>query len=222
VYHRERYYVYALAYPQDYYDGGNDLNDVVFYIGKGTGDRIDSHEMEAGNRSSICHCKKCKVIRKIWIDGKQVQKHKLLEGVKESEAFAFERRCILDLYAGPCLINRRDNPRYYEQERKTAREVVLHSLDEDVLDQTLTSQEACKVLGVEYTTLVRYAKTGRIRKYRGGIRNVVFRRVDVERLKRDLEEVRRVCQVFCVSRFHDWGSLPANSMAKQLRAGFQL
>lgn len=32
----------------------------------------------------------------------------------------------------------------------------------------------------------------------------------------------RVCQVFCVSRFHDWGTLPANSMAKQLRAGFQL
>ena len=33
---------------------------------------------------------------------------------------------------------------------------------------------------------------------------------------------RRVCQVFCVSRFHSWGTLPANSMAKQLRAGFQL
>ncbi len=31
-----------------------------------------------------------------------------------------------------------------------------------------------------------------------------------------------VCQVFCVSNFHYWGNLPANSMAKQLRAGFQL
>jgi len=33
---------------------------------------------------------------------------------------------------------------------------------------------------------------GRIRKYRRGIRNVVFRRVDVERLKRELEEVRPI------------------------------
>jgi len=101
VYRKERYYVYALAYPQDYYDDGSDLGGIVFYIGKGTDDRIDSHEMEAGNRSSICHCKKCKVIRKIWTDGKH-------------------------------------------------------------------------------------------RKYHSGIRNVVFSRVDVERLKRQLEEVRPI------------------------------
>ena len=31
-----------------------------------------------------------------------------------------------------------------------------------------------------------------------------------------------VCQVFCGSSFHHWGTLPAHSMAKQLRAGFQL
>jgi hypothetical protein len=55
VYQQKRYYVYALAFPQNYYDDGNDLSDVVFYIGKGTGDRIDSHEMEAENNSSTWH-----------------------------------------------------------------------------------------------------------------------------------------------------------------------
>ncbi len=59
-------------------------------------------------------------------------------------------------------------------------------------DQALTSQEACKVLGVEYTTLFRYAKTGRIRRYYKGMRNVVFSRADVERLMRQLEEVRPI------------------------------
>ena len=192
VSHQERYYVYALAYPQDYYDKGNDLSGIVFYIGKGTDNRIDSHEVEAGNRSSICYCKKCKVIRRIWADGKQVQKYKLLEEVGEPEAFAFERRCIQDLYAGPDLINTRDNPLYYEQERKRIRERFSHPGDEDRLDQTLTSQEACKILGVEHTTLLRHVKAGRIRKYRRGIRNVVFSRADVGRLKRQLEEVRPI------------------------------
>ena len=225
--HRERYYVYALAYPQDYYDKGNDLSGIVFYIGKGTDNRIDSHEMEAGNRSSTCYCKKCKVIRRIWADGKQVQKYKLLEEVEEPEAFAFERRCIQDLYAGPYLINTRDNPLYYEQERTRIRERFSHPGDKDRLDQTLTSQEVCKILvlrslsgdrknyakvaqagstgcsfmlqhltnaalGVEHTTLLRYVKAGRIRKYRKGIRNVVFSRADVERLKRQLEEVHLI------------------------------
>lgn len=222
----QQYYVYALAYPQGYCHNGDDLSDVVFYIGKGTDNRIDSHEMEAGNRNSTCYCKKCKVIRKIWADGKQVQKYKLLEGLKESEAFAFERKCIQDFYAGPYLINKRDNPIHYEQERNKARARISHST-EAVLDQMvtsqeacrdnpyyeqdkqernkaqarishrldkaapdqiyLTSQEACKVLGFKDATLLNYyAKTGRIRKYRKGIRNVVFSRGDVERLKQQL------------------------------------
>jgi excisionase family DNA binding protein len=54
----------------------------------------------------------------------------------------------------------------------------------------VTADEACGILGVTRRTLDRYADTGRIRKYRRGIRNVVFRRADVERLKRELEEIR--------------------------------
>ena len=54
----------------------------------------------------------------------------------------------------------------------------------------VTADEACGILGVTRRTLDRYADAGRIRKYRRGIRNVVFRRADVERLKRELEEIR--------------------------------
>ena len=56
----------------------------------------------------------------------------------------------------------------------------------------VTADEACNILGVTRRTLDRYADTGRIKKYRRGIRNVVFRRADVERLKRELEEVRPI------------------------------
>ena len=56
----------------------------------------------------------------------------------------------------------------------------------------VTADEACDILGVTRRTLDRYVDAGRIRKYRRGIRNVVFRRIDVERLKRELEEVRPI------------------------------
>ncbi|GAC1468041.1 MAG: hypothetical protein PVS3B3_30800 [Ktedonobacteraceae bacterium] len=57
-------------------------------------------------------------------------------------------------------------------------------------EEYLTADEACSILGVTRRTLERYVSTGRIEKYRRGIRNVVFKRVDVENLKRELEDVR--------------------------------
>ncbi|MBE3559049.1 MAG: helix-turn-helix domain-containing protein, partial [Ktedonobacteraceae bacterium] len=42
-------------------------------------------------------------------------------------------------------------------------------------DEYLTADEACTILGVTRRTLDRYAESGRIQKYRRGIRNVVFR-----------------------------------------------
>ena len=56
----------------------------------------------------------------------------------------------------------------------------------------VTADEACDILGVTRRTLDRYVDAGRIRKYRRGIRNVVFRRIDVEKVKRELEEVRPI------------------------------
>src|SRR5258708_40270773 len=74
VSHQERYYVYALAYPQDYYDKGNDLSGIVFYIGKGTDNRIDSHEIEAGETGKDCFFKKRKGNQTSWDEWKRRKK----------------------------------------------------------------------------------------------------------------------------------------------------
>jgi len=54
----------------------------------------------------------------------------------------------------------------------------------------LTPEEACAILGVSRRTLERYADAGRIRKYRRGVRNVVFKRSEVEKLRDELSEIR--------------------------------
>lgn len=50
-------------------------------------------------------------------------------------------------------------------------------------EEYLTPEEACAVLGVSRRTLERYADAGRIRKYRRGIRNVLFKRSEVAKLR---------------------------------------
>ena len=75
-------YVYALAYP----DGK------VFYIGKGQGQRIDSHEWEA-RRSVLgphANTHKINIIRKIWASGGEVLKTRLAEFETGEEALFYE------------------------------------------------------------------------------------------------------------------------------------
>jgi len=72
-----KYYVYTLSYP----DGK------VFYVGKGTGDRIGDHERQA-KRGTNSH--KCSVIRKIWKDEGQVLIQKVAFFDNEKDAYRFE------------------------------------------------------------------------------------------------------------------------------------
>jgi hypothetical protein len=74
---QKKFYVYTLAYP----DG------TIFYVGKGTKNRIDGHEREAkrGKQSY-----KCNVIRKIWADGGQVVKTIMFRTDIEEEAYQYE------------------------------------------------------------------------------------------------------------------------------------
>lgn len=59
-------------------------------------------------------------------------------------------------------------------------------------EEYLTPAEAASLLGVTRRTLDRYADDKRIRKYRRGFRAIVFKRSDVEQLKREIESVHPV------------------------------
>jgi hypothetical protein len=76
-----RYYVYVHMYP----------NGAVFYVGKGTGARIDDHEREARNGMQS---HKCNVIRKIWAEGGQVIKQKVAYFDTEQDAYRLEMLLI--------------------------------------------------------------------------------------------------------------------------------
>ena len=93
---RKTYYVYTLAYP----DG------TVFYVGKGRGTRIDTHEEEAmrGIKS-----KRCDVIRQIWARGEQVQKDIVYGTTNEQDALAYEWTLINLVHNTPYLTNVRHN-----------------------------------------------------------------------------------------------------------------
>lgn len=103
-----RWYVYALAYP----DGR------IFYIGKGTGNRILAHEQEA--RRGV-PSRKCDIIRAIWVSGAQVEKIKLAFFDTNEEALAYESSLIFSL----------DGLANIQEGRKRIREILLTSGDSD-------------------------------------------------------------------------------------------
>jgi hypothetical protein len=78
------YYVYILARP----------NGKPFYVGKGKQDRVFDHENEA---RSGCDCHKCRVIRKVWQQGGQIQKYYVLTTDDESVALEYERELIAQI-----------------------------------------------------------------------------------------------------------------------------
>lgn len=79
---KHQFYVYTLAYP----DGR------VFYVGKGSGYRINQHEIVARNGDqSIRSC----VIREIWQNGGEVLKAIVYTSPSEEKTLEEERRLIL-------------------------------------------------------------------------------------------------------------------------------
>lgn len=76
------FYVYLLLRP----------NGKPFYVGKGTGRRISSHEGEA--RKGNCRCHKCNIIRKIWRQGEQVGRQIIFATNNEITALQVEARTI--------------------------------------------------------------------------------------------------------------------------------
>lgn len=88
------FYVYTLSYPEE-------MGGAVFYVGKGTGNRIDFHEREA-RKGAYSH--KCNTIRSIWRAGKQVIKRKEYENLSEEDALRYEAR-LIERYKSSVLTN---------------------------------------------------------------------------------------------------------------------
>lgn len=101
-----RWYVYALAYP----DGR------VFYVGKGTSDRILEHEQEARSGGTS---RKCDIIRSIWASGGQVVRVKLAFFNTDEEALAYEAFLISSL----------DELANIQEGRKRIKEILLSQSD---------------------------------------------------------------------------------------------
>lgn len=82
-----RFYVYTLTDPRD---------GEIFYVGKGSGNRIAHHEREAkaGGKS-----KKCDRIREIWADGRKVIRREVKRFADEREAYAYEAELIEQMAA---------------------------------------------------------------------------------------------------------------------------
>jgi len=83
-----KYYVYELAYPDDFLDQG--LAGVVFYVGKGKGNRINFHEEAASGKHYDSNQRKCAIIREIQAQGKQVVKRKVYETDVEQDAYLYD------------------------------------------------------------------------------------------------------------------------------------
>ena len=182
----KKYYVYTLAYP----DGE------VFYVGKGTGDRLHQHEYEAarfGKKASYYYNnpEKHAIIREIWAQGGQVKKEILFETDSESDAYAYEWALINMVYKGSGLANKSTSGRQklIEPEPKpvpsprtsppvhTARVAVK---DEEIY---LSADEVCQRLGISHPTLESYVEQGLLTKYRRTLaRRVFFKESEINRL----------------------------------------
>lgn len=97
------YYVYLLVDPRD---------KSIFYVGKGRGNRVFQHEIEAGvddDDHYMCNEKKIQKIREIQDVGLEVERYLLRYGLDEKEAYTLESAVIdllsSDKFVGHHLLN---------------------------------------------------------------------------------------------------------------------
>jgi hypothetical protein len=137
----KHYYVYTLAYP----DGA------VFYVGKGAGDRINTHERDA--RAGNCLCRKCIIIRKIWKSGKKVKAEIVVSALSSSEALQEERRLIGELSQVTDLCNKTlKNPRID----------VVRTIGDMPLDEAMAAIKQMRVSENQRKRIINQWVTGRM------------------------------------------------------------
>lgn len=108
-----KFYVYALLDERKEGNYNYEIDDIdisfnyePFYIGKGTGSRLTIHEKRAKDQKNTTY--KDNKIRKIWSEGKQVIKSKILDKLEEDIALNLETQLIKEIkrkHEGGPLIN---------------------------------------------------------------------------------------------------------------------
>lgn len=116
------FYTYVLAYPES-------MGGAIFYVGKGTGSRIEEHERQA---KSGYESEKCSIIRLIWANGEEVVKRKVLEASVERDAFIHEWGLINFVYGREHLANLSDG-QGVSLPREMTRQVTLR-LPKEIVD----------------------------------------------------------------------------------------
>lgn len=98
----DKFYVYALLDERKPGQFSYEIDDIdvsfnyePFYVGKGTSSRIVDHEKRAKDPKNITY--KDNKIRKIWSEGKQVIKSKILDRLEEDSAFDLEIQLIKEI-----------------------------------------------------------------------------------------------------------------------------
>lgn len=124
-YHQDarRYYVYTLAYPE--LMGGH-----VFYVGWGTGTRIDDHEVEARGYCGTNPPQKINTIKEIWSAGEQVVKKKVALFEMRGDAVLHERDLIAQLKPHGHLTNIKSGDVWIGWELSRTKEQMQEAEDE--------------------------------------------------------------------------------------------
>lgn len=81
-----KWYVYELIDPRD---------GLVFYVGKGSGSRINGHENEARKSTGVCS-EKVNRIKEIWEYGAEIERRHIAWFWDEQEAYDFEAERVAE------------------------------------------------------------------------------------------------------------------------------
>lgn len=93
----KQFFVYTLGHPNGY----------IFYVGKGSGNRLQAHFTEA--RKGTCRCPKCLCIQKIWKEKLDVKIEYVFETDSEREALEQESEWIMAIGRNHPLCNWQGN-----------------------------------------------------------------------------------------------------------------
>lgn len=160
----KRWYVYLLCDPD---------TEQPFYVGKGTRDRMYSHErLKTGDQHNK---EKRQIIQDIIERGKQVLVKKIAEFDDEHDAYVYEFSLI-------CL---------YAQSLSNMVYTGKNHVKKEIPDGFIDPQCAADLLHISRVTLDRHAKMRGIQKYKRGLSNHTFYKCeDIDILKDWLFQIK--------------------------------